>query len=60
MIGSSIYGVLKQEMWRETIDYLEQSTEESIRASAKDLQWKREREAREEKVQRWEGVKAKL
>ena len=61
MSGMAAYGALKQEMWRETIEYLEQTSEESIRGSAKALQWRWEREERERKVQGWEErVKAKL
>ena len=57
MSGQAVYAQLKQEMWRETVDYLEQSTEQSIRLDAKQLQWRREREKREKKVQEWEKAK---
>ena len=58
--GWSPYGVLKQEMYRETIGYLESSTEESIREGVKALQWAQEKRGQEENVQRWERTKAKL
>ena len=38
MSGNSSYSVLKQEMYRATIDYLESTSEESIRMSAQNLQ----------------------
>ena len=60
MSGKRVYGVLKQEMYRETIEYLESTTEESIRGVAQELQLRREKKAREEKVKEWESVKAKL
>lgn len=58
--GSSIYGLLKQEMYRETIDYMDSTTEESIRLSAKNLQWERERKDREDQVRAWERSRSKL
>lgn len=60
MSGKSVYAELKQEMWRETVEYLEQTSEESIRLHSKWLQWQREKQAREEKVKKWEMAKAKL
>ena len=58
--GRSSYGELKQEMYRETIGYLESSTEESIREGTKALQWAQEKKAREENVRRWERTRSKL
>ncbi|KAK3054101.1 hypothetical protein LTR09_004879 [Extremus antarcticus] len=59
--GQSVYGVLKQEMYRETIGYLESTTEESIRLSSQQLQWQGEKTKRQEAVKGWEQqTKAKL
>lgn len=58
--GWSSYGVLKQEMYRETIEYLESSTEESIREGAKALQWAQEKKEEEENMRRWERTRSKL
>ncbi|KAK3684702.1 hypothetical protein LTR37_020032 [Vermiconidia calcicola] len=58
--GGRIYGVLKNEMYRETVDYLQSSTEESIRWSAQTLQLQREKKQREERVKRWEQGRAKF
>jgi len=56
-----VYGVLKQEMYRETIGYLESTTEESIRLSSQQLQWQGEKTKRQEAVKGWEQqTKAKL
>ena len=55
--GKSVFGQIKQEMWRETIDYLENWSEDTIRFSDKEIQWLREKERREEKVARWEKSK---
>ena len=60
MSGKSSYGILKQEMYRETINFLESTSEESIRLSAQNFQWAREKKAREEKVAKWEQTRAKL
>lgn len=54
MSGQSVYGVLKREMYRETIAFLEQTTEESIRENQKGFQWAREKREKEENVRRWE------
>lgn len=59
--GKSVYGVLKHEIYRETINYLSDTTEESIRLSGQQLQWQRERKDREVAVKGWEQqTKAKL
>ncbi|KAK5174212.1 uncharacterized protein LTR77_001292 [Saxophila tyrrhenica] len=55
MSGLQIYGQLKQEMYRETVDYLENTTEEDVRAQVKSLQWQREKRERQEAVKGWEG-----
>ena len=60
MSGKIAYGVLKQEMWRETINFLEKWSEDSIYSNEKEMQWRREKERRETKVQDWEKSKAKL
>lgn len=58
--GRSSYGELKREMYRETIGYLEGSSEESIREGVQALQGAREEREREENVRRWERVRSKL
>ena len=60
MSGKAVYGDLKQEMWRETIDHLELTTEESLRESAMTLKRQREKEVRVRKVGEWERRSAKL
>lgn len=57
--GISAYAPLKQEMWRETIELLEATSDESIQLSAKELQRKREKAERGERVKVWEE-KSKL
>jgi hypothetical protein len=47
-------------MYRETIEYLESSTEESIREGAKALQWAQEKKEEEENMRRWERTRSKL
>ena len=59
--GLAVFGQLKMEMWRETIRYLEDNTEESMRETERMLKAKKESEKREKKVRAWEGnEKAKL
>lgn len=58
--GKVAYGLLKQEMWRETVNFLEQWSEDSMYTHEKEMQGGRERERRETKVQEWEQAKAKL
>ena len=58
--GLAAYGILKQEMYRETIADLEATTEESIREGVKQLQWAQEKRAKEENVRRWERTRSKL
>jgi Delta3-Delta2-enoyl-CoA isomerase len=59
--GNQAYGVIKREMYRETIAYLENTTEESIRMSAQVIQAQREKEERKGVVDAWaQGRRAKL
>lgn len=59
--GLAVYGLLKAEMWRETVRYLEDTTEESLRETERALRARREGEKRERKVGEWEErEKAKL
>lgn len=62
--GLAVYGQLKEEMWRETVTYLEDVTEESIREERRALKEGKERAKREARVEQWEvqrgGEKAKL
>lgn len=60
MSGVQVYGMLKQDLYKETIDYLEATTEDSVRRSVKTLQWQREHRERRELVQAWERSRAKL
>ena len=59
MTGESVYGKLKREMWRETVEYLEQWSDEHNREFAIDARRRREKEAAVKKVKEWE-IKAKL
>jgi len=59
MNGKQVYGDLKREMWRETIDYLENFGAEDGRDFMIQARRKREREVAEGKVKVWEA-KAKL
>ena len=54
-----VYGALKREMWRETIHYLENFTEESNKEIANQLARTHENVRRESKIKAWEA-KAKL
>ena len=59
--GQLVYGILKQEMWRETIQYLDQTSEADLRWSEWNFQAAKERERRERSVQDWEEkAKSKL
>lgn len=57
--GQAVFGQLKAEMWRETVRYLDEVTEESLRETERALRARREGERREKRVREWEG-KAKL
>jgi len=59
MSGKRAYGDLKREMWRETVDYLENFGAEDGRDFRVQAKNEREREASERKVKEWEA-KAKL
>lgn len=54
---SPVFAQLKAEMWRETVQYLEDVTEESIREQRRALKEGEEARARERKVKRWEETK---
>lgn len=54
-----VYGLLKREMWRETLQYLETWGDESKRDVVVSLQQKAEAKARQERVKGWEA-KSKL
>lgn len=60
MSGKVAYGLLKEEMWRETVGFLEQWTEDSIQTDEKERRRWRDLGKREKKVQEWEKSKAKL
>lgn len=60
MSGLAVYGVLKQEMWRETVGYLENFGAEDGRDFTIQAKRKRDREASEKKAKQWEVTKAKL
>ena len=59
MNGRAVYGLLKREMWRETVGYLENFGAEDARDFATDARIERNRQESEKKVGAWE-VKAKL
>jgi Delta3-Delta2-enoyl-CoA isomerase len=61
MSGTSVYGVLKREMWRETLQYLESFGKEDERDFQVRLKTQKEREESEKRVKVWEeGRRAKL
>ena len=63
MSGLAVYGQLKTEMHRESVRYLEDVTEESLRETERALKAHLERRDREGRVVAWEGrekEKAKL
>ena len=59
MNGKLVYGMLKQEMWRETVEYLERFGAEDARDFRIESRRLQEREESERKVRAWE-VKSKL
>lgn len=59
MSGKKAYGDLKREMWRETVDYLENFGAEDGRDFRIQVKKDQEKEASERKVKEWEA-KAKL
>jgi len=52
-----VYGQLKREMWRETVAYLENWSEESNRDIAENLAAAREKAQREQRMRGWEKAK---
>lgn len=60
MSGKVAYGVLKEEMWRETAGFLEHWTEDSVQTHEREMQRQRAVERRERRIQEWEKSKAKL
>lgn len=63
--GKAVFGQLKEEMWRETVRYLDDCTEESVRETERALREKKDQAEREKRVREWEaragrGGKAKL
>lgn len=54
-----VFGALKREMWRETVDYLEKISDESLRETEKSIALVKEDKMRKERVGKWEA-KAKL
>lgn len=53
--GPSVYGDLKREMYRETVDYLEQWTEEAQRDWVVRERVRKDSEAAEKRVAGWES-----
>lgn len=53
--GKAAFAQLKEEMWRETISYLDDTSEESIREDRRALRVEKERAQREKKIAEWEG-----
>lgn len=60
MSGKVAYGLLKEEMWRETVSFLDRWTEDTVDTTQKEVQRRRDKDRREAKVQQWEKSKAKL
>ena len=58
--GNSVYGELKREMWRETVDLLEDWAGEHVRASAVQQRSQAEKDASLKRVEAWEKPKPKL
>ena len=54
-----VYGLLKREMWRETLEYLENWDEQSVKDTQTMLATSRENARREQAIRLWES-KAKL
>lgn len=60
MMGVSVYGDLKREMYREEVALLEGWMEENLRDEKARVEMRREAEERKRNVEEWERVKAKL
>ena len=58
--GKSVYGGLKREMWRETVDLLEGWAEEHVRDSKTAERSRGEQKSSLANVEAWERTKAKL
>lgn len=58
--GTSVYSQLKREMWRETVDMLEDWTGEQLREARVLEQAEKQRKLSLKNVTAWETVKAKL
>lgn len=59
MSGKAVYGMLKQEMWRETVGYLDNFGAEDARDFTFEERRKRDRQESEKEVRAWE-IRAKL
>lgn len=57
MSGQSVYGDLKREMYRETVEYLEKGNEEEARDIAIAEKKEQEEAQREQKVASWKKAK---
>lgn len=55
-----VYGDLKREMWRESLQYLEGHGEEETRKGNAKLALEKEQAKRERRVQDWEARNSKL
>ena len=58
--GNSVYGELKREMWRETVELLENWAGEHVRSSKIQRRAQMEKEESLKRVGDWEKVKPKL
>lgn len=58
--GRSVYGELKREMWRKTVEYLDDAVGESRRLETVREGRKREEERSLKNVESWERARAKL
>ena len=60
MSGKRVYGELKLEMWRETIEYLDRWGEEANRDFETQSRLRKMTNERERRVKEWEVHKSKL
>lgn len=63
--GKAVFGLLKEEMWRETVGYLDDCTGEGLRETERAVREKRDYAGKERRVKEWEasvgkGQRAKL
>lgn len=60
LTGASVYGELKREMWRETLEMIDNWAADSVRPAQMAMEIKKERATSLREVEAWEKTKAKL